>query len=158
MLSEYGQQLKEKQKIKATYGLREAQLRRTFFAALKNPGITGVAMIQLLERRLDNVVFKLGLASSRSVARQLVGHGHFQVNEKSVKAPSYLVKVSDKIRIRPISKSLAQFSGLGEKLKNFQPEIWLRLDKEKLEGLIASLPKDFDLPFDVNIVVDYYSK
>ena len=156
--SEFGQQLNEKQKIKASYGLREVHLRRVFEAALKNPGITGAMMIQLLERRLDNVVFKLGIASSRSVARQLVGHGHIQVNGKNVKASSYLTKVGDKISIRPASKNHQQFSGLGEKFKTFEPEIWLRLDKDKLVGEVVALPKDFDVPFDVNMVVDYYSK
>lgn len=158
VLSEFGQQLAEKQKIKASYGIREAQMKNIFSAAMRNPGLTGNVIIQLLERRLDNVVFRLGLALSRSVARQLVGHRHILVNGKIVFAPSYLVKIKDKISIRPQSKNHPAFKDFGELLKKYEAPVWLLLDKEKLEGEMTALPKDVETPFDVNMVVDYYSK
>ncbi|MBI4992098.1 MAG: 30S ribosomal protein S4 [Candidatus Harrisonbacteria bacterium] len=156
--SEFGQQLQEKQKIKYSYGIREAQMKKIFVTAVKNPGVTGQMIIQLLERRLDNAVFRLGLAPSRSLARQLVSHGHIVVNGKKVGIPSYLVRVRDKIGIRPQSKDIAQLKDLGERLKKYEAPIWLKLDKEKFEGEVVSLPKDMEVLFDVNMVVDYYSK
>jgi len=156
--SEFGQQLNEKQKIKVSYGIRESQMERVFRAASKNPGATGTLIVQLLERRLDNVVFRLGLAESRSIGRQLVSHGHVFVNGKRVSAPSSLVKVGDKISIRPESKSIAQLKDLGERLKKYETPAWLMLDREKAEGTMTALPKDLEVPFDVNMVVDYYSK
>lgn len=157
-VSEFGQQLNEKQKIKASYGLRESQMQRIFSMAAKNPGVTGNMILQLLERRLDNAVFRLGLAPSRSVARQLVGHGHILVNGKKVSAPSYLVKTKDQISIRTQSKNNPTFKGLPETLKKYEAPSWLRLDTEKQSGEVLALPKDFEVPFDVNMVVDYYSK
>ena len=157
-VSEFGQQLNEKQKIKASYGLRESQMQKVFSAAAKNPGVTGNMILQLLERRLDNAVFRLGLAPSRSVARQLVGHGHIMVNAKKVSAPSYLVKAKDQISIRMQSKDSPVFKELPESLKKYEEPSWLRLDKEKQSGEVLALPKDFEVPFDVNMVVDYYSK
>jgi len=157
-LSEFGVQLKEKQKFQWSYGLREAPMRRIFSAALKNPAVTGNMIIILLERRLDNVVFRLGFAPSRSVGRQLVGHGHILVNGRRVDIPSYRVKAGDSIAIRPQSKTNLVFKDLAEALKKYEPPAWLALDKEKLEAKVVSLPKDYDVPFDVNMVVDYYSK
>lgn len=156
--SEYGEQLKEMQKFKYSYGLRGAQLRRVFVAAAKNPGVTGELFTQLLERRLDNVVFRLGLAASRSVARQLVGHGHVLVNGRKTTIPSYLVKKGDRIAIRPQSKDHPLFISIPERLKNYEPPSWLAINKESLEGEVVSLPRDVEAPFDVNLVVDYYSK
>jgi len=158
MLSEFGQQLNEKQKIKFSYGIREAQMEKVFNTAVKNPGMTGNMMIQLLEQRLDNAVFRSGIAQSRSVARHLVSHGHIHVNGRKVTIPSYLIKVRDKISIRPESKGDSSFKDLAERLKVYESPIWIKLDKEKYEAEIVSLPKDFDMPFDVNMVVDYYSK
>jgi len=157
-LSEYGQQLMEKQKIKFTYGIREAQMRKVFEAAAKHRGITGEMIINFLERRLDNVVYRLGLALSRSVGRQLVGHGHIIVNGKKVTIPSYEIKANDVIAIRPQSKDHHEFKDLAERLKQYEPPIWLFLDKALFEGKVISLPKDFEIPFDVTLVVDYYSK
>lgn len=157
-ISEFGEQLKEKQKIRFSYGLREAQMERIFTKAMKNPGITGNIILQLLERRLDNVVFRLGLAPSRSVARQLINHGHITINGRKVNIPSCTVAVSNKIAIRPESKEHPVFKDLGVTLKKYEPPIWLNLDKEKLEGTVVALPKDLELSFDVNMVVDYYSK
>jgi len=156
--SEVGQQLNEKQKIKVSYGIREAQMHKVFSLAAKNPGVTGNMIVQLLERRLDNVVFRLGLAPSRSVGRQLVSHGHIMVNGRKVTIPSYLVRVGDKITIRTESKDIAQFKDLSERFKKYETPLWLSLDKEKFAGEMVSLPKDLEVPFDVNMVVDYYSK
>ncbi|TSC96962.1 MAG: small subunit ribosomal protein S4 [Parcubacteria group bacterium Athens0714_26] len=157
-ISEYGQLLNEKQKIRFSYGLRESQLRKVFETASRNPGVTGDMMMQLLERRLDNVVFRLGFAPSRSVARQLVSHGHILVNNKKVTIPSYLLRIGEKIVIRPQSKDNPVFKDLNITLKKSEPPVWLNMDTEKYEGRVVALPKDFDLPFDVNMVVDYYSK
>lgn len=156
--SEFGQQLKEKQKIKFSYGIREAQMEKLFSKAAKNPGVTGQMILQLLERRLDNVVFRLGLAPSRSVARQLVSHGHIIINGRKVTIPSFSVAVGNKIAIRPESKNHPVFKDLGTSLKKYEPPVWLNLDKEKVEGAVVALPKDLELSFDVNMVVDYYSK
>lgn len=156
--SEVGTQLREKQKIKAVYGIRESAMGKVFETANKNPGVTGQMIMVLLERRLDNVVYRLGLAASRSVGRQLVGHGHIMVNGRKVTIPSYLVRVGEVISIRPQSKDAPLFKDLGETMKQYEAPVWLALDKEKLEGRVVSAPKDFDVPFDVNMVVDYYSK
>ncbi|MDD5431304.1 MAG: 30S ribosomal protein S4 [Candidatus Pacebacteria bacterium] len=157
-MSEYGQQLKEKQKIRYSYGLRESQMKRIFTEASRNPGVTGETILQLLERRLDNVVFRLGLALSRSVARQLVGHGHIMVNGRRVTIPSFCVKIGDKISIRPQSKENLIFKDLGATMKKYQAPAWLKLDNEKYEGEVVALPKEFEDSFDVNMVVDFYSK
>lgn len=158
-VTEFGKLLNEKQKIKASYGLREAHLRRIFETALKNPGNTGNIIIQLLERRLDNVLFRVGFAPSRSVARQLISHGHVLLNGRKHTISSYAVKIGDKLTIRPQSKNNASMKELNaESLKKFETPVWLRLNKEKIEGEVVSLPKDTEVPFDVNMVVDYYSK
>ncbi|MEK7555118.1 MAG: 30S ribosomal protein S4 [Patescibacteria group bacterium] len=157
-LSEFGQQLQEKQKFQWSYGLREAQLKRVFKEAIKNPAVTGDIFLSLLERRLDNVAYRLGFASSRAVGRQLVGHGHLFVNGRRVTIPSYRVHVGDVITIRPQSKEHAGLKNLSETMKTYEPPTWLSLNKETLEGKVASMPKDFDTSFDVNMVVDYYSK
>jgi small subunit ribosomal protein S4 len=156
--SEFSQQLKEKQKIKFSYGLKESQMKNLFFKAIKNAGDTGVNVLQLLERRLDNVVFRLGFAPSRSVARQLVGHGHILVNGRKITAPSYRVAVGNKITIRPASRNHPIFKDLSLTLNKYEPPVWLNLDKEKIEGVMVGVPKDLETSFDVNMVVDYYSK
>lgn len=157
-VTEFGTLLNEKQKIKASYGLREGHLQKVFDTALKNPGNTGNIITQLLERRLDNTIFRLGLAPSRSMARNFISHGHIMVNNRKHNISSYVVEIGDKLSIRPQSKNDASFKNLAESLKNFEAPVWLRLDREKLEGEVVSLPKDFEVPFDVNMVVDYYSK
>ncbi len=157
-MSEFGTQLREKQKIKAVYGIRESAMKKVFQTATKSQGITGAMMWMLLERRLDNVVYRLGFAPSRSVGRQLVGHGHIMVNGRRTDIPSYLVKVGDKITIRKESKDYQIVKDLGEKLKKYEAPVWLKLDNEKIEGVVAAMPKDVDMPFDANMVVDYYSK
>jgi len=159
-LSEFGDQLLEKQRIKASYGLREAQLAKMVGAAMEKSGAAAVGeiIISELERQLSNVVFRLGLAMSRVVARQLINHGHFLVNGKNVSSPSFAVKVRDVISIKPSSQKLLLFNDLSTKLKKYDPVEWLVLDKEKMEGRMLSLPKDVEMPFDVSLIVDYYSK
>jgi len=157
-LSEYGQQLLEKQRIKTSYILREAQMRRIFMKALAKTGNVTEIVLSALERRLDNVVFRLGLANSRIIARQLINHGHFLVNNKKVNIPSYQVKIGDAITIKSPSLSLLQFNDLANNLKNYKSPDWLELDKEKLTGRMKSLPTNIEIPFNINLVVDYYSK
>ncbi len=157
-LSEYGLQLMEKQKIQVSYGLRETQVKKIFEKASSNPGVTGEMIIQLLEKRLDNVVYRLGFALSRSVARQLVSHGHIVVNGRKVTIPSYSLRIGDKIGIRKESKDHPVLKDLSESLKKYEAPVWLSVDSEKLEGKVLAMPKDVDAPFDVNMVVDYYSK
>ncbi len=157
-LSEIGEQLMEKQKIKYSYGIRESQMQKIFSKATKHRGVTGDTILQLLERRLDNVVFRLGLAPSRSVGRQLVNHGHIIVNGRKVTIPSFTVTIGDVIAIRSFSKDHPVFKDLANTLQKYEPPVWLNLNKEKLEGKVVSVPKDFDDLFDVNMVVDYYSR
>lgn len=157
-LSEYGTQLKEKQKFQFSYGLRETQVKSLFKKALKTAEVTGDKFRSLLESRLDNVVFRLGFAPSRSVARQLVNHGHILVNGRKTNISSFSVSVGKTISIKPQSQAMNMFKDLGESLKKYEPPVWLSLDKSKLEGKMIQKPSDFDNSFDVNLVVDYYSK
>ncbi|MEX2054450.1 MAG: 30S ribosomal protein S4 [Candidatus Colwellbacteria bacterium] len=161
-VSEFGQQLQEKQKIKFSYGVNERQLRRLFKEVEQKSKIKHIsakeAVIDTLERRLDNVIMRLGFSEGRNLARQLVSHGHIQVNGRRVKAPSYKVKVGDKISIRPGSKGMMMFQELGDKLKKYETPQWLGLDKATLEGEVLSQPHDVEVPFDVSLVVDFYSK
>ncbi len=156
--SEFGKQLTEKQKIKYTYGLREKQLRNTFAKANKSKLPTGQEMLSLLERRLDNVVFRMGFAPSRSVARQAVGHGHIFVNGRRGSAPSMLIKVGDTVTIRPQSKDLQIFKDVAERFAKLQQPNWLTINPQTLQGTVKMLPKDLDAGFDISLVVDYYSK
>ncbi len=157
-LSEYGGQLLEKQRIRVSYGLREAQLKKIVNKAFKKTGATGEAIVNYLERQLSNVVFRLGMASSRIVAKQLISHGHFLVNGRKVTISSYSVKPGDVISIHPRSKNILIFNDLSTKLKKYETPEWLFLDKEKIEGKVISMPKDIGTTFDINLVVDYYSK
>lgn len=156
--SEYGLQLSEKQKVKFTYGLREAQLRKLFTLAAKSPSNTGPLFMSLLERRLDNVVFRCGFAPARSIARQIINHGHILVNGRRVKAPSFAVKINDKVTLRPQSKEHPVFKDLSAKLKKFEAPSWIKVDPEAFSATVTALPRDFEIPFDISLVVDYYSK
>ncbi len=147
--SEVKLQLREKQIIKATYGLREAAMRR----AVKSGNL-----MAYLEKRLDNVVYRLGLALSRSIGRQLVGHGHILVNGRRVTIPSYQVKIGDIIAIRPQSRDHYLFKELNLNWKKIEAPVWLQRDEEKNEGKVVSEPKDPSMPVDLNLVIDYYSK
>lgn len=158
-LSNYGMQLREKQKAKRFYGVLEAQFRNYFEIAERQPGITGENLLRLLETRLDNVVYRLGFAASRPEARQLVVHGHFTINGKKVDVPSYIVKVGDVITVAEGSQSSPKFKELKETFKGNVPQ-WLSIDVEKLEGKIVSLPsrEDIDLPIAENLIIELYSR
>ncbi|MEK7209370.1 MAG: 30S ribosomal protein S4 [Patescibacteria group bacterium] len=160
-VSEFGGQMAEKQKLKLIYGVREKQFRKYFDFASQKRGITPQIMMELLERRLDNIVFRLGLVSSRRAARQLVNHGHIMVNGKKVHSPSYSVKPGEQVDIKDSSKAKKIFADTRTILKKFNPPKWLELDKEKLSAKILSVPdKDFlaELPVDVSKVLAYYSR
>lgn len=157
-LSEFGAQLQEKQKIRFTYGLTNKQLESLFNWAGKKPKVTADLVLESLESRLDNVVYRFGFVSGRPGARQSVSHGNFLVNGRKVTIPSFRVKPNDKITIRSVSKNIPQFKDLADKLKGYETPVWLSLNKETLEGKVVSPPKDVKILFDINLVVDYYSR
>ena len=147
--SEYGIQLNEKQKVKFIYGVLEKQFRKYYVMATKQSGITGQNLLQILESRLDNVVFRLGLANTRKEARQIVNHGHILVNGKKVDIPSYLVKAGDVVAVREKSKSNGRMKEIVEdNAKRVIPK-WLSMDKEKLEGRVLQLSDREDIDYDV---------
>ncbi|MCL4404984.1 MAG: 30S ribosomal protein S4 [Patescibacteria group bacterium] len=156
--SEYKTQLQEKQKIRFSYGLNDRQMNNLFRKASGRQGNITDNVLQALESRLDNVVYRLGFAESRSIARQLVSHGHMTVNGRKVTVPSYSVKVSDRIGIRPESKDHPYLKGIDERTKNYVAPAWLGIDPEKHEGVMLAKPQDVDVTFDINAVVDYYSR
>ncbi len=157
--SEYATQLLEKQRIRASYILREKQFRNIVKKALDKKGVdTGEEIITSLERQLSNAIFRIGFAPSRVVAKQLVGHGHLLVNGRKVSIPTFQVKIGDVISIRPSSKEKGPFRELAESLKKYNAPEWIELDKEKLQAKIKSLPKEIEIPFDINLIVDFYSK
>jgi small subunit ribosomal protein S4 len=159
-LSNYGIQLQEKQKIKFMYGLLEKQFKLTFQKADKMEGETGTNMLQLLESRLDNIVYRLGFAPSRPAARQLVSHKHFLVNNKVVNIPSYIVKPSDTIEVRVKSKKMDIILESMRRIKGDIDLAWLSLDKAKMKGTFISVPDRDDMQLTVNeqLVVELYSK
>ena len=158
--SNYGIQLREKQKIKIMYGLLEKQFRAYFSKAEKMKGETGTNLMQLLERRLDNVIYRLGFASTRSQARQLVNHAHFLVNNRKVNIPSYLVKAGDKIKVRDRSKKLDVLLDSVRLIKGDLALPWLELDKAKLTGTFIDIPAREDMGVIANeqLIVELYSK
>lgn len=157
-VSEYGLQLKEKQKFKLSYGLDERNLKRLFRQAAKSRGSTSEKLLEFLERRLDNVVFQLGLASSRAAARQLILHRHITVGGMTTRSPGFLVKTGDVVGVKPTSVSTTKILLRQESLKKYEPPAWLQLDKEKLEGKVVSLPKEWNQPFEINLLVEAFSK
>ncbi len=159
-LSNYGIQLQEKQKIKFMYGLLEKQFRLTFERAEKMKGETGTNMLQILESRLDNVVFRLGFAPSRPAARQLVNHKHFLVNDKVVNIPSFIVKPGDSISVREKSKKMDIILDSMRRIKGDMDLSWLALDKAKMKGIFEAVPERDEMQLTVNeqLVVELYSK
>ena len=159
-LAGYGVQLREKQKVKRIYGVLEDQFRRYFEAAERQRGITGETLLQLLERRLDNVAYRTGLATSRPQARQLVRHGHLQVNGRKVDVPSYSVRAGDVISVRPSSQKDAAILHALEEVKGRGLPDWLSFDIEKMNGRINSLPtrEQINLPVQEQLIVELYSK
>ena len=158
--SEYGIQLNEKQKVKFIYGLLEKQFKKYYVMATKQSGITGQNLLQILESRLDNVVFRLGLANTRKEARQIVNHGHILVNGSKVDIPSYLVKPGDVVAVREKSKSSVRIKEIVEANEKRIIPKWLSMDKNKLEGKVIQLSDREDIDYDVeeHLIVELYSK
>ena len=158
-VSEYGQQLKEKQKVKFIYGVLEKQFEKYYVKASNMKGVTGENLLQLLERRLDNVVYRLGLAKTRRMARQVVAHGHIRVNGEKVDIPSYSVKVGDVITLRPRSAESEMFKVLREGTTVLTPK-WLTFDAPNLTGTVNALPAREDIDFELqeNMIVEFYSR
>lgn len=158
--SEYGSQLREKQKLKRLYGMMETQFRRYYEMAEGTPGITGDNLLVLLERRLDNVAFRLGFAMSRSMSRQLVNHGHVTVNGKKVDVPSYLLRAGDFVALRQKSMALAVVKEGQSALESRGMPEWLELDKGRLEGRVKALPvaSQIQVPVKVQKVVGLYTR
>jgi len=159
-MSDRGVQLREKQKAKYTYGLSERQFRKFFAAAERQPGVTGDNLVVLLERRLDNVVQKLGFADSHAQARQVVLHGHILVNDRKVNIPSYLINAGDTIKWREGSKKTEYYKILVEGIKAKTVPAWLSLDRENLVGQVLSLPTNtvIEAQFEPTSVVEWYSR
>lgn len=159
-ISDRGIQLRNKQKVRYVYGLSERQFRLFFEAAESQKGITGDNLLVRLERRLDNVVYRLGMADSRSQSRQLVRHGHIMVNDRKVTLPSYLVQEGDVIRWREGSKQNNYYLQLSESIKGKVVPGWLDMDRGQMVGRVVSLPipEDVGLKFDMPTVVEYYSR
>ena len=156
----YGVQLREKQKVKRTYGVLESQFRRYFEAADRQKGVTGELLLQMLERRLDNVVYRLGFATSRAQARQLVRHGHFTVNNKKVDIPSYSVRSGDMVTLRSSSSQNPTIQHAMEEVKGRGIPEWLAFDAAALAGRISQLPtrEQINLPVQEQLIVELYSK
>ena len=158
--SEYAIRLREKQKLKRIFGLTEKQFRINFVKSNKQPGVTGDNSISNLERRLDNVVYRLGFLSSRNEARQYVNHGHILVNNKKVDIPSFLVSVNDVVEIREKSRDKKRIKESVESVARRGVPEWLDFDSEKLSGIVKRLPNrdDFTLPLDEQLIIEFYSK
>ena len=158
--SDYGEQLREKQKVKRIYGIAERQFRGYYYRASRMKGVTGENLLLLLERRLDNIVYRLGFASDHAEARQLVRHGHFLVNGSQVNIPSYLVRVNDLIAIREKSKKIVRLSDSLAAVDRRGVPQWLELDKDNFRGKIKSFParEDFTMPIREQLIVELYSK
>jgi small subunit ribosomal protein S4 len=159
-MGDFGIQLREKQKVRRVYGVLERQFHNYFVAAEHNDGITGENLLRRLETRLDNVVYRLGFASSRPQARQLVAHGHFAVNGVPTNIPSYELRPGDRIEVRESRRSREAFKVIRETLRSHQAPEWLSLDAANLSGTIASLPRRDQMPLDLaeQLVVEYYSR
>jgi small subunit ribosomal protein S4 len=156
----YGTQLREKQKVRRIYGVFEKQFRRYYREALRRPGITGTNLLVILESRLDNVVYRLGLASSRAQARQLVGHGHIDVNGRRCDISSALLKPGDVVSIHPTSRRSEYFRALGEELGEHAVPTWLSFDTIDMTGRMVEYPsrEEIDLTVNEQLVVEYYSR
>ena len=157
---EYGMHLREKQKVKKYYGMLETQFANLYAEAERKPGMTGENLLVLLERRLDNVVYRMGMADSRREARQLVLHAHFTLNGKKVNIPSISVKVGDVIAIKENSRDLANVKALMEKLSTRLTPKWLEVNKENATAKVVALPAREDIDFEINehLIVEFYSK
>ena len=160
MMKDYGLQLREKQKAKRYYGVLEKQFRNYYVKANAAEGMTGENLLKLIERRLDNTVYRMGIAESRRDARQLVRHGHFTINGKKADIPSMLVSLNDEIAVIEKSKSMPKFKALAETLANKNAPAWLDVDKEKMSAKVVALPAREDVDFEISehLIVELYSK
>ena len=158
--TDYLNQLREKQKARRIYGVLEAQFRRYYEIAQRSKGVTGALLLSLLESRLDNVIFRLGLATSRAQARQLVAHGHIDVNGRRSKSPSYLSKAGDVITIHPASQTSPYFKNVQKEVAEYVPPKWLSLDASQMSGKVHSRPnrEEIDLSLNEQLIVEYYSR
>jgi small subunit ribosomal protein S4 len=159
-VGEYGLQLREKQKVRKTYGVLERQFRNYFVEAESRPGVTGEMLLRFLELRLDNVVYRMGFAPSRPAARQLVSHGHFAVNGRSSNVPSHQLRPGDRVEVRESRRGREPFKVAKETLRSHQAPEWLSIDAAKLSGTIGDHPRRDQMPLDLNeqLVVEYYSR
>ncbi|CAN5695827.1 30S ribosomal protein S4 [soil metagenome] len=159
-MSEYGVQLREKQKVRRVYGVLERQFKHYFETAEARPGVTGENLLRLLETRLDNVVFRMGFASSRAQARQLVTHGHFAVNGRATNVPSYRTREGDRVDVRDGSRKGEYFKNVTDSLRGAQRPDWLSVDADRLSGSVTALPARDQMPLELNeqLVVEYYSR
>lgn len=159
-LSDYGVQLREKQKIRKMYGLLERQFRRYFSEAAKKRGITGEVLLQFIERRLDSIVFRMGFAPNRRKARQLIGHGHILVNEKQVSVPSYLVREGDIVEVRESSRDIPEIVDSLSKSEHRGIPGWVEVDSANFKGRVLHIPSldEMQLPVQEQLVVELYSK
>jgi len=159
-VSDYGLQLREKQKARRVYGVLEKQFRRYYGQALKRPGMTGVTLLSILERRLDNVVYRLGFAESRAQARQLVRHGHFEMNGRVTNIPSTILRPGDVVAVHEKSFADGYFSVVKESLAERKVVDWLSRDDNRLSGQILSVPsrEQIDVPLQEQLIVEFYSR
>ena len=159
-VSNYGAQLREKQKVKRIYGLAERQFRGYYHRAVRTKGKSGDVLVQLLERRLDNVVYRMGFASDHAEGRQLVRHGHFTVNGKRVNIPSYLVRPNDVVQVRESSKTIARINEALAAVDRRGVPQWIALDKDNFKGQVTQLParEDVTLPIREQLIIELYSK
>ncbi len=158
--SGYAKQLREKQRVRRTYGILERQFRKHFGAAARRPGKTSENLLQILEMRLDNLVYRMGFADSRAQARQIVNHGHFAVNGRKTDIPSFIAKPNDVITVRDRSKGLEYFKTRALLLAQKGVPAWLSLDINAMSGRVISIPSrtDLELPFDEQMVVEFYQR
>jgi small subunit ribosomal protein S4 len=159
-VSDYGTQLREKQKLRRTYGLLEQQFRRYFEQAERRPGVTGENLLQLLELRLDNVIYRLGLASSRAMAREMVGHGHYMVNDKPVNIPSYSLRATDSVSVCEKSRAVPAIIAAAASAGGRRLPAWLQVESDAMRGTIISLPRrdEIDTQIQEELVVEFYSR
>jgi small subunit ribosomal protein S4 len=159
-VGEFGLQLREKQKVRRVYSILEKQFKNYFEDAESRPGVTGENLLRLLELRLDNVVYRMGFASSRAQARQLVAHGHFEVNGRRTNVPSFQLKRGDLVGVRQARHTRDPFKTAKETLRSHQAPEWLSVDPAKLSGTIGDMPRRDQMPLDLNeqLVVEYYSR
>jgi len=159
-VSEFGLQLREKQKMRRIYSVHERQFKRYYEDATRRSGVTGEYLLRLLETRLDNVVFRMGFATSRAQARQLVSHGHFTINGRGTTVPSHQVGEGDRVEVREASRKSNYFKNAREQMRGAQRPDWLSVDPDKLSGSVTAMPRRDQMPAELNeqLVIEYYSR